>query len=62
MKINITPGKSGAILMFTNDKKFILKTINKNESLLLQKNLEEYIKHIKLNPNTLLIKFLGKIK
>jgi hypothetical protein len=59
MKIIITPGKSGALLFFTKDGSFIIKTVTKSEYVFLQKNITEYAKFLNNNPNTLLVKFIG---
>jgi hypothetical protein len=62
MKIIITPGKSGALLFFTKDGAFIIKTVTKSEYSFLQKNITEYSKFLLNNPHTLLVKFTGKFK
>jgi 1-phosphatidylinositol-4-phosphate 5-kinase len=59
MKIIITPGKSGAILFFTNDGNFLIKTVIKSEYQFLQKNLVDYGNYMLNNENTLLVKFVG---
>lgn len=52
-------GASGALFYITQNNKFILKTINKNEKELLISILPDYYEHFKRYPNTLLTKFVG---
>ena len=53
-------GKSGAIFMTTHDKKFIIKSINKNDvDVIVNKLGVDYYAHIKNNPQTLLAKIYG---
>ena len=55
----ISTGKSGSLLYYTRDGKFIVKTIGKNEYKFLKKILPNYYIHLKKNPNSLLPKYLG---
>lgn len=54
-----TPGKSGSLFFFSQDMKYILKTIPKQEAKLLRNLLPAYYKHVMENENTLLPKFFG---
>jgi len=54
-----TPGKSGSLFLFSQDMKYILKTIPKMEAKLLRALLPAYYKHVMENENTLLPKFFG---
>ncbi|KNC47995.1 serine/threonine protein kinase [Thecamonas trahens ATCC 50062] len=54
-----SPGKSGAYLYFSNDLRFVIKTITLTEAKLLRSILYEYYLYLKENPNTLLSKFYG---
>ena len=55
----ISTGKSGSLLYYTRDGKYIIKTIGKNEYKFLKKILPNYYIHLKKNPNSLLPKYLG---
>ena len=55
----ISTGKSGSLLYYTRDGKFIVKTIRKNEYKFLKKILPNYYIYLKKNPNSLLPKYLG---
>lgn len=59
MKVIITPGKSGAVLFFTGDRKFLLKTITDDELKFLQSILPNYFKFISEHPSTLICRILG---
>ena len=52
-------GRSGSLLYFTRDGKFIVKTIKKDEYKFLKEILPDYFRHLKTNPLSLLPKFLG---
>ncbi|EGC31083.1 hypothetical protein DICPUDRAFT_82999 [Dictyostelium purpureum] len=57
-----SPGKSGSFFYFSNNMKYIIKTISKDESKLLRKILPQYIQHIEDNPLTLLPRFYGMFR
>lgn len=59
MKIVITPGKSGALLFFTEDGKYLLKTLTNSEQKLLYQMIPEYSQYIRSNPDSLLVRFAG---
>lgn len=59
MKIVITPGKSGALLFFTEDGKYLLKTLTNSEQKLLYQMLPEYSQYLRSNPDSLLVRFTG---
>eukprot|EP00727_Mastigamoeba_balamuthi_P010727 m51a1_g6277 hypothetical protein (1435) ;mRNA; f:187105-193505 len=52
-------GKSGATMMYSEDRRFLLKTISKNECKYLFSSLPAYYRHLEANPDTLLVKFFG---
>ncbi|AFN82643.1 phosphatidylinositol-4-phosphate-5-kinase [Encephalitozoon romaleae SJ-2008] len=52
-------GKSGSFLFFTEDLKFVVKTIRKSEFYCIRRMVEEYKIHILQNPMSLLCKILG---
>lgn len=54
-----TPGKSGSFFYFSQDFKFIIKTIHHSEHKFFLKFLPHYYEHIKNNPNTLISRILG---
>ena len=53
------PGASGSSFWKTHDDQFILKTVQKDESIFLRKLLPAYYMNCNQNPRTLLPKFLG---
>lgn len=52
-------GKSGSSFYYSNDRKFIIKTIHKSEHRHLRKILKDYYYYVLKNPNTLLCQFYG---
>lgn len=52
-------GKSGSCFYYSNDQKFIIKTVHHAEHLHLRRILRQYYKHVKTNPNTFLCQFYG---
>jgi len=54
-------GKSGMLFFFTEDRRYVLKTVKPNEmSVLVDKGmLTGYLKHMLDNPNSLICRFLG---
>ena len=52
-------GKSGSLLYYTRDGKFIVKTIKRDEYKFIKQILPDYFRHLKANPLSLLPKFLG---
>ncbi|KAM3141426.1 hypothetical protein pb186bvf_006544 [Paramecium bursaria] len=52
-------GKSGSFFYFTEDSKYMIKTISKNEFQLLRQILPKYYTHMCNNPLTLLSKIYG---
>eukprot|EP01080_Neovahlkampfia_damariscottae_P000046 gene46-4296_t len=62
MKVIITPGKSGALLFFTADKKFVLKTVSVTERKFLEKILKSYEKHVVSRPSTTIVRLLALYK
>jgi len=59
LRLMATPGKSGSLFFFSQDMRFIIKTIPKSEAKLLRSILPPYIEHISRNPDTLLPRFYG---
>lgn len=54
-----SPGKSGSFFYFSQDYRFIIKTIHHTEHKFLRSILEQYLQHIKKYPNTLLSRYYG---
>ena len=52
-------GKSGSSFYYSNDRKFIIKTIHRSEHKHLRRILKDYYYYVKKNPNTLLCQFYG---
>ncbi|XP_065557771.1 phosphatidylinositol 4-phosphate 5-kinase type-1 beta-like [Artemia franciscana] len=51
------PGASGSILFLTENKRFIMKTVQKKEKALLTELFQEYYNNLVQNPKTLLPKY-----
>lgn len=54
-----TPGKSGALFFFSQDGRFVLKTVTKKESKYFRIILPGYYQHVLNNKDTLLPRFYG---
>ncbi|KAJ3030362.1 UNVERIFIED_CONTAM: Phosphatidylinositol-4-phosphate 5-kinase [Siphonaria sp. JEL0065] len=54
-----SPGKSGSFFYFSQDYRFIIKTISFKEHKFLRKVLKHYFQHVKANPETLLSRIFG---
>jgi 1-phosphatidylinositol-4-phosphate 5-kinase len=54
-----SPGKSGSFFYYSQDYRFIIKTIHHSEHIFLRKILKHYYTHIRNHPNTLLSRFIG---
>ncbi|KAJ3089317.1 Phosphatidylinositol-4-phosphate 5-kinase [Quaeritorhiza haematococci] len=54
-----SPGKSGSFFYFSQDYRFIIKTVHHSEHKFLRKILKQYYEHIRTNPNTLLSRIFG---
>jgi hypothetical protein len=52
-------GKSGAFFYHTADGKYMLKTVSRAEYHVLRRMLRSYYDHLRENPNTLIVRFLG---
>jgi 1-phosphatidylinositol-4-phosphate 5-kinase len=55
----ISSGKSGSFFYYSQDYRFIIKTIHHSEHHFLLKILQHYYNHIKNNPHTLLSRIFG---
>lgn len=54
-----SPGKSGSFFYYSQDFRYIIKTIRKSEHKFLRSILRPYYKHMKSHPNSLLSRFYG---
>ncbi|KAL6073459.1 Phosphatidylinositol-4-phosphate 5-kinase, variant 2 [Balamuthia mandrillaris] len=54
-----SPGKSGCSFYFSVDRRFVLKTIHKEEFKFFKTNIYSYYEHMKQNPNSLLVRIFG---
>jgi len=54
-----SPGKSGSFFYYSQDYRFIIKTVHHSEHKYLLKILKNYYEHIKNNPDTLICKIYG---
>ena len=54
-----TEGKSGSFFYFTQDRRYIIKTISGGEEKFLRKFVREYYRHMKENPESLIVRFYG---
>ncbi|KAI9291948.1 SAICAR synthase-like protein, partial [Neoconidiobolus thromboides FSU 785] len=54
-----TPGKSGSFFYYSQDFRFIIKTVHYSEHKFFRKILPGYYEHVKANPNTLLSRIYG---
>ncbi|KAJ3326888.1 Phosphatidylinositol-4-phosphate 5-kinase [Blyttiomyces sp. JEL0837] len=54
-----SPGKSGSFFYFSQDYRFIIKTIHHSEHKFIRQVLKNYYSHVKANPETLLSRIFG---
>ncbi|KAJ3073324.1 Phosphatidylinositol-4-phosphate 5-kinase [Podochytrium sp. JEL0797] len=54
-----SPGKSGSFFYFSQDYRFIIKTISKTEHKFFRRILKGYYEHVQANPDTLLCRIFG---
>ncbi len=54
-----TEGKSGSFFYFTQDYRFIIKTVTPSEEKFLRKIAYSYYTHMKDNPDSLIVRFFG---
>jgi 1-phosphatidylinositol-4-phosphate 5-kinase len=55
----VSAGKSGSFFYYSQDYRFIIKTIHHSEHKFILEVLKEYYEHIKNNPHTLLSRIFG---
>lgn len=54
-----TEGKSGSFFYFTQDRRYIIKTVSSGEEKFLRRFAREYYRHMKNNPESLIVRFYG---
>ncbi|KAJ1342827.1 hypothetical protein BSLG_002646 [Batrachochytrium salamandrivorans] len=54
-----SPGKSGSFFYYSQDYRFIIKTIHHSEHKFIIHTLQDYYEHIRSNPHTLLSRIFG---
>ncbi|KAL4451483.1 hypothetical protein ABPG75_007145 [Micractinium tetrahymenae] len=54
-----SPGKSGSVFFLSDDDRFLVKTVRKEEMRLLLELIPRYFRHVRANPCTLLVRFYG---
>lgn len=54
-----TEGKSGSFFYFTQDRRYIIKTVSRGEEKVLRNFAREYYRHMKNNPESLIVRFYG---
>ena len=55
----VSSGKSGSFFYFSDDGKYVLKTMSIDEFTFFKRILPDYYNHLNTNPNTLIPKFFG---
>eukprot|EP00299_Pterocystis_sp_00344_P019491 c9661_g1_i1.p1 GENE.c9661_g1_i1~~c9661_g1_i1.p1 ORF type:complete len:701 (-),score=185.64 c9661_g1_i1:101-2173(-) len=55
----VSEGKSGSLLYFSEDGRYVIKTIAQREHDTFLNVLQHYVDYIRSNPHTLIIRFLG---
>lgn len=58
-KERVSEGKSGAFFYFTEDRKYVVKTLTKEELRFLLSILPAYLAFMRENPNTFMTRFFG---
>jgi hypothetical protein len=54
-----SPGKSGSVFYLSDDERFLVKTVSREEARLLLQRVPAYFRHCAANPGTLLTRFYG---
>jgi 1-phosphatidylinositol-4-phosphate 5-kinase len=55
-------GKSGMLFFFSNDRRYVIKTITRAELKFFRKVMRKYFEHMKANPNSTLPRFFAMFK
>eukprot|EP01083_Nonionella_stella_P183907 665791_1 len=59
VKEKFSEGRSGAFFFYTCDSKYLIKTVTKQEAMLLLKILRDLVEYLVVNPHSLINRFLG---
>ena len=54
-----SPGKSGSVFYLSDDERFLVKTVSREEARLLLARIPAYFRHCAAHPRTLLTRFYG---
>ena len=54
-----SPGKSGSVFYLSDDERFLVKTVSREEARLLLTRIPAYYRHCAAHPGTLLTRFCG---
>ncbi|KAK9845966.1 hypothetical protein WJX81_007112 [Elliptochloris bilobata] len=54
-----SPGKSGSVFYLSDDERFLVKTVSREEARLLLARIPAYFRHCAAHPGTLLTRFYG---
>ena len=54
-----TEGKSGSFFYFTQDRRYIIKTVSSGEEKFLRNFVRQYYRYMKDNPESLIVRFYG---
>ena len=58
-KESFSEGRSGAFVFFSSHQRYIAKTTSEREMVALYRNLPSYVKYLKENPNSFILRYLG---
>lgn len=58
----IANSKSGQFFFYSHDGRYMIKTQSKEESKLLRQMMPQYVKHLTMNPDSMLVRFYGMHK
>jgi 1-phosphatidylinositol-4-phosphate 5-kinase len=58
----IANSKSGQFFFYSHDGRYMIKTQSKEESKLLRQMMPQYLKHLTMNPDSMLVRFYGMHK
>lgn len=59
MQEQFSEGKSGSFFYFTQDRRYVIKTVNTEEKKFLSKIASSYYNYIKSNPDSLIVRLYG---
>ena len=56
---SVSGGSSGQLIFVTHDRRFVIKTITETEEAVFRSMIGDYIKHLLINPDSLITRILG---